>query len=174
MLDRLRGVVTFDASVYREIAKDEGATGSAVLVLVLVSLAPVLVMSLINRGADLLLAPFHVVGALLAWFLYAVLLAFVARRFFEGEVDTEQMLRVSGYSSVFNLVSFIPVVQVAGVMLFIVGTVLGVREAAEFDALKAGLTVLVTLALGLSLVLALGILVALLGGVALLPRFNSR
>ena len=65
----------------------------------------------------------------------------VAKTFFQGKTNTGEMLRVTGFTYVFQILGVIPVVGgLVGAILSIIGNIIGVREAAEFDTTKAILT----------------------------------
>ena len=78
-------------------------------------------------------------------------LAFVAKSFFKGQTETANMLRVTGFTSVFAIVTYvlglIPCVGAIGALigsvLQILGNIIGIREAAGFDTTKAILTAII-------------------------------
>jgi hypothetical protein len=90
------------------------------------------------------------------WYVSAFLLATVAKAF-GGKTDTNEMLRVTGYVYVFNLVSLLVVfsffspllVCITGpigfiaLILSLIGYVIGIREAAEFSTGNAVITALI-------------------------------
>lgn len=160
MLDRIMGVITLKAPVYRQIADDTSATGQAATIVVIVALITGLFNGLVHIGADgstspsligaLLGAVVYVILGLIAWAVSAWILSTVAGML-GGKTDTGEMLRVTGYVEVFNLVSILNVVVlfsaalscITGILslvvaiLGIIGYVIGVREAAEFSTGRA-------------------------------------
>jgi hypothetical protein len=81
----------------------------------------------------------------------AFALDFVARQFFQGRSTFQQMLRVTGYTSVFGIVgsilALIPCVgalaALIAVVLQVIGNIIGIREAAGLDNTKAILTAII-------------------------------
>ncbi|MCL5999133.1 MAG: YIP1 family protein [Chloroflexi bacterium] len=144
--DRLIGVVTFKTPVYREIADDTTATGSAALIVVVVAVVAGVISGLIDSsayGGILGNLIYKVLSALIVWALGSWLLAFVAKTFFQGKTDTSEMMRVTGYTYVFQILSAIPVLGFIGWILQVVANVIAIREAAEFDTTKAILSAII-------------------------------
>lgn len=187
MINRLIGVLTLKAPVYKEIAHDQTANGQAAIVAIIAAIiagvggyfaatAAVGMLSGIAgaEGAQAMAAaqPSFVgsvlqgiISTLLGWVLGSWLLAFVAKTFFKGETNFGEMLRVTGYTRAFGFVQilgFIPclgsVIALVAAVLGIVGNVIGIREAAGFDTTKAILSAII------AGVIAFGI-AALIGGV---------
>jgi hypothetical protein len=146
LTDRLIGVVTFKAPVYREIADDTTATGPAALIVVVVAAIVGILGGIISgqSGGGIVANTITVIIAqLIGWVVGAWLLGFVAKQFFQGKTDTSEMLRITGYTSIFQIVGIIPVIGIIGGILQIVANVIGIREAAEFDTTKAILTAVI-------------------------------
>jgi Yip1 domain len=189
MLDRIMGVLTLKSLVYRQIADDTTATGQAATIVVVVAIIQGLVTGLIQLNPDgtyttsligaLIGAIVTVVLALAAWGLSSWVLSAVAGAL-GGKTNTSEMLRVTGYVRIFNLVSILNILVlvstalgcITGLMnlviavLALIGYVIGVREAAEFStgraigaALLAALVNFVILAIGTAIVA--GILLAM-------------
>lgn len=164
MLNRIIGVVTLKAPVYREIADDTSATSQAGIIVAIVAVVNgilgAVAMSILNSTMAQLgaqqgiaipavspigtgLAAF--VSALVGWVVGAWALAFAAKSFFQGKTDTPEMLRVTGYTSVFTILGavlgLIPCVgglaAIAASVLQLIGNVIGIREAAEVDNTRA-------------------------------------
>lgn len=163
-MDRIMGVLTLKAPVYRQIAEDPAATRTAAIIVVIVSLINGFSTGFVrldpNTGAFTTNFLGAIVGAvvigalgLLAWVVASWILAFVAK-LFGGKTDMQEMMRVVGYVAIFSLVSvllllvaFIPFLGcLVGIMalilaiLQIIGFFVGVREAAEVSTGKAIIT----------------------------------
>lgn len=152
MLDRIMGVITLKAPKYREIADDKTATGQAAIIVVVVSILVGFISTFLKTDptgksygivAAVAFAVLGLIVALIGWWLGSWIAAFVAKSFFQGKTDTGEMLRVFGYTYVFNILGIIPVLAIVGAILGIIGTVIGIREAAEFDTTKAILTAII-------------------------------
>jgi hypothetical protein len=140
MMDDLMGVITFKAATYRKIADDKTLTMMAAIIVVVVSIIVGGVTALIT-SRNFLLVVVQLVVALIGWGLGGWLLAFVAKTFFQGKTDTGEMLRVTGFTYIFAVLGVIPIIGgLIGAILQIIGNIIGVREAAEFDTTKAILT----------------------------------
>jgi hypothetical protein len=150
---RLLGVALFQAPTYRQIADDPTATPSAgVVMLVATALAGFIggltADSITLNGQRVFAGPLHgvvralieVCAGLVSWVIGSVVGALVATSLFRGRTNTAEMLRVLGYASVFRLLWIFPCGFVLSWLLSAVGTVIAVREAAEFDTSKAVIT----------------------------------
>ena len=114
-MDRIMGVITLKAPVYRQIAEDPSATRTAGIIVVIASLISGFSWGLVsidpNTGGVIINFLGAIVGAvvigalgLLAWFVASWILALVANAL-GGKTDLQEMLRVVGYVAVFGVVS---------------------------------------------------------------------
>lgn len=183
MIDRLIGVLTLKAPVYKEIAEDTQGTTQAGLIFIICTAFNGFFSRLVTAGEfhfgqALLGAVFGVLVGLVGWVVTSWVLSFVANAL-DGKTDLQEMLRVTGYVSVFSLVSVINVLAVVGVLgcltglisfavaiLSLVGYVIGIREAAGFDTGKAVITAVVAVVVNFLIVVVIGGLI--FGGVAAL------
>ena len=183
MFDRLIGVITLKAPVYKEIAEDTLGTTQAALIFIVCNaingfFSRLVVSGEFHFGRALLGSIWGVLIGLVGWVVTSWVLAFVANAL-EGKTDLQEMLRVTGYVSVFSLVavvnvlSFIgPLACVTGLISFavailsLIGYVLGIREAAGFDTTKAVITAIVAAVVNFLIVVVIGGLI--FGGLAAL------
>ena len=167
MLDRIMGVITLKAPVYRQIADDKNVTSEAAIIVIVTTLIAGFFSGLVsinpNTGAvsanlvgAILGAILGVIFGLIAWVVSAWVLQFVAKMF-GGKTDTGEMMRVTGYVQVFGLVSVLNVLALAGTalscvtgliglvvaILRLIGYIIGVREAAEFSTGNAVITAII-------------------------------
>jgi hypothetical protein len=145
LVSRLMGIITFKTPVYKEVAEDKTATSMAAIIVVVVAVLVGLISGLISSGRSLVYTlVYTVIVQLISWAIGSWLLAFIAKQFFHGDTDTGEMLRVTGYTSIFQILGVIPVVgSIIGGLLQVVANVIGIREAAGFDTTKAILTVVI-------------------------------
>lgn len=152
-MDRIMGVLTLKAPVYRQIAEDQSATTTAAIIVAVVSLISGVVGAVflsalgtaLPQGSGL--TPAGPIGfalqtiatGLVGWFVASWAMAF-AGNMLGGKTNTGEMLRVYGFASIFGLVSIIPCIGWLAGILTIIATVIGIREAAEFTTGKAILT----------------------------------
>ncbi len=162
--ERLLGVVTLKPAVYREIAHDHAATMQAAIVVIVVALivgaiaafsvwhtsiagvtgvanvpTPPPTQNPIARGVVMILQE------LLIWGVASWLIAAVAKGFFKGETNTGEMLRVFGYTRIFQILlvlgvfgsTIAAIVSIIGLALSVYGSILGIREATGFTMGKA-------------------------------------
>ncbi|MBI4673852.1 MAG: YIP1 family protein [Chloroflexi bacterium] len=179
-MDRIMGIITLKAPVYRQVAEDAGATTNAAIITVvaalvagffggLVSFDTATNTSSVNVMSGVILAIISVVLGLIGWFVAGWVLAFVAKMF-GGKTDTQEMLRVTGYVNIFSLVgvlSVLPLITPAlgcvtglvgllAAILRLIGYVIGVREAAEFSTTNAIITAIVAAIVNFLIVAVVG------------------
>ncbi len=167
MLDRIIGVVTLKAPVYRQIADDKTATGQAATIVVIALLIENFFQRLVTVNPQTNTVSVNFFGAivgmiiglivgLIGWVITAWILQFVARQF-GGKTDTNEMLRVTGFVEVFGIIAVVNILTlggtafacIAGLIAFVVailrliGYIIGVREAAEFSTGNAIITAII-------------------------------
>lgn len=180
MLDRLIGIATLKPAKYREVADDTTATGQAAMIVIVMAIIAgilgALTIGIANSmlgsstpgtgvpavpvGSPLGAFVSGVIRALIGWLVGGWVFAFVATTFFGGKTNTGEMLRVFGFAQIFQLLNIIPCIGwLAALVLSVIGGIIGIREAAEFDNTKAILTgvigfiVMVVISIILSVVL---------------------
>lgn len=149
MMDRLMGVLTLKAPVYKEIAEDKSATTTAAIIVVVMALLSGILGAVVvgavapsvpGGPSPLGFAVRTIVSAIIGWLVGSWVIAFVAN-LFGGKTDTGEMLRVFGFTQIFNILAIVPVCgSIAGLILSIIAAVIGIREAAGFGTDKAILT----------------------------------
>ncbi len=194
MLDRIMGVITLKAPVYREIADDQTATTQAGIIVVVVALITGFVSGLVQVGSDgvvhtsligaVLGAVVGVGLSLLSWVVASWVLSAVSGAM-GGKTNTSEMLRVTGYVQIFSLVSILNLAVLAssalacltGLMglvvgiLALIGYLIGVREAAEFTTGKAIVAALVAAVINFLITVVVG--GTILGALALAMAATS-
>ena len=128
LVDRLKGVVTFKAPVYKAIAEDTTATNNSAIIVIVVSVIVGIVNGAIS-GSLIGGLITQVLAGVVGWAFSSWLTAFVAKKFFSGDTNTGEMLRVFGHSYIFQLLGIIPVIgPIIGSVLQAIGNFFGVRE----------------------------------------------
>ncbi len=170
MLDRIAGVIALRSSAYRAVADDEGGTGGAFLIVLVVTLVTGFVNGFVRISqaaqtvtpslpAGIASAVATAILGIVGWAIGSWILTFVAKVIFQGKTKTVEMLRVTGYVHVFDLVSILSLLAffspalffIAGIIAFVaailrlIGYIIGVREAAEFSTGKAIITAVIAL-----------------------------
>jgi hypothetical protein len=185
MLDRIMGVITLKAPIYRQIAEDKTATMQAAMVLVfatlvsgffggLVSVNAQTGATAVSIGGAVLGAILGVILALIGWVVSSWVLQFVAKML-GGKTDLGEMLRVTGFVEVFSIVGVLNILALAGTalscvvgliglvvgILKLIGYVIGVREAAEFSTTNAIITAVIAAVINFIIVVVVGGVVVL-------------
>lgn len=157
MFERIMGIITLKAPVYKAVAEDEKATKEAMMIVVAVSVLQGIVLGfLLPVSSGFMGAVSTILSGLVGWYVSAWLLATIAKAF-GGKTDTNEMLRVTGYVYIFNLAvvfnlaawistSLLCVTSLLAIVILVlslVGYVIGVREAAEFSTGNAVVTALI-------------------------------
>jgi len=177
MFERIMGIVTLKSPTYKAVAEDENLTQEAMMIVIVVAVLNGLVGGVLAQmvaggsiASGLLRSMVSIVFGLITWYVSAVLLAVVAKAF-GGKTNTNEMLRVTGYVYVFNLVSLLVVlsfiapvflcltgiVGLVALVLSLIGYVIGIREAAEFSTGNAVVTALIVAAVAFVINLVAGI-----------------
>jgi hypothetical protein len=167
------GVLTLRAPIYKEIADDTTATSQAALIFIVCTIingffSRLVVNSELHVGRALIGAVWGVIIGLVGWVVTSWVLSFVAKML-DGKTDMMEMLRVTGYVSIFSLVAVVNILAVAPVLgcltglisfavaiLNLVGYVIGIREAAEFDTGKAVITAILAVIVNFLIVIVIG------------------
>ncbi len=179
MLDRIMGVITLKAPIYREIADDQTATTQAAIIVVIATLVRGFFEGLVKVGEGgavsvhvgnaIIGAILGVIIGLIAWVFTSWVLAFVAGAL-DGKTNTGEMMRVTGYVQVFSLVAVLNVlvlvtpllgcltglVGLIVAILSLIGYLIGVREAAEFTTGKALVTAIVAAIVNFIIIVVIG------------------
>jgi hypothetical protein len=180
IIGRLIGVVTLNRHIYREIAEDPAATMQAGIIVVIVAVLvgavgyfaqantslPGLPATTPSLGRAIALA----IGELVIWLAGGFVIAQVARYMFQASTNTSEMLRVFGFTRIFQLLfilgvfggPIIAIFSIAGLVLSIIGSIIGIREAGEISTGKAVVT-------GVFAIVLVSIIVAFFVGFVLNP-----
>ena len=164
MMDRLMGILTLKPAVYKEVAEDRTATTTAAIIVIGVSLVVGIINGLLAGSSGAIIGT--IISTLIltpiSWFLNAWLLAFVAKSFFQGDTDTGEMLRVTGFAAIFRLVGVIPLIGwLIALVLGIIANIIGIREAANLDNTKAILTAIIAAVIAFVVVAILTVIIAI-------------
>jgi len=147
MLARIIGVFKLSASTFEEIEHNTSLTIPAAVIVALVSLISGVGNGLFNGFVHKSFFS-GFIGALLSvligWFLWSAVTWFVGTRFFKGEADLGQMLRVIGFAYTPMVLSIIPCIGgVIGIIWAFLAGFIAIRQGLDLDDVKAFLTVAV-------------------------------
>jgi hypothetical protein len=164
-LQRLIGAAALDSAIYEEVEADRSATGQALTVIILSSLAAGVGSRAIG-GATVSNAAFLAVVSLMAWGAWALLTLQIGSRILpepQTSVDVGELLRTTGFAAapgilrVFGILPgvTIPVFAITAVWM-LAAMVVAVRQALDYRSTARAIAVCV-----IGWVLAIGFAVAL-------------
>lgn len=169
-LQRLIGAAALDTAIYEEVEADSGATGQALAVVLLASLAA-------GFGSGGLAGPsissvlFISMLALLSWVIWAVVTLEIGTRILPGaqtRADIGQLLRTIGFASTPGLLRVLGVMPAVSAPVFAVTSVwmlaamvVAVRQALDYQSTGRALAVC---ALGWVLAVAMFIVIGVIFG----------
>jgi hypothetical protein len=147
MLARIVGVFKLNASTFEEIENNKTLTLTAAIIVAIVALVSGVGNGLFNGlrsksfGSGFLTS---LVGVLVGWLIWSVVTWFVGTRFFKGQADIGEMLRVIGFAYAPMVLAIIPCVgSIIGTIWAIAAGFIAVRQGLDLDNTKAFLTVVV-------------------------------
>ena len=139
LIDRMLRAARLDVEVYEEVEADTRATGQAMLVVVLSSVAAGVGMIAASGGVGLVATT---VFALIAWYVWALLTYWIGTRLLpeaQTRSDVGELLRTTGFSSAPGIIRIAgivpglmkPVFLVAGLWM-LVTMIVAVRQALDY------------------------------------------
>ena len=147
MFSRIIGVFKLSASTFEEIEHDTSLTLPGAIIVLIVSLVSGIGNGLFNGFVHRsFFSGFlgSLIGVLLGWLLWSAVTWFVGTRFFKGEADLGQMLRVIGFAYAPMILSIIPCVGgLIGIIWTIAAGFIAIRQGLDLDDTKAFFTVVV-------------------------------
>jgi hypothetical protein len=170
---RLGGALRLDVATYEEVENDTGATGQALLVVLLVAVASGIGASERAEGAAGFVA--GLLAAIVGWILWAALTWLIGARFLPEagtQADVRQLLRTLGFAQAPGLFRVVGAVPVLGVIVtavtgvwMLAAFVVAVRQALDYRS--TGRAVLVCV-IGFAVYVAASLLIFLILGIS--PR----
>ena len=174
-VERVVGAARLDARIYEEVEADTTAMGQAMAVVAASALAAG--VGSIGNGATGAVAA--VVGAVVGWFLWAVVTWLVGTKLLPEpgtSADLGQMLRTIGFSAAPGLLNVLGIIPVVGLLVWLVAAVwqlvamvVAVRQALDYTS--TGRAVLVCfigwvfyMIVSVGLAMAMGIGSVMMGG----------
>jgi hypothetical protein len=180
--DRIIGAFTFRREVYADVEKDTSFTGTAWLIVVVVSFLRDLggqAQVLAERGAVswILAALVAAVVSVIAFAIGALIINWVARTVFKANVTFEELVRTLGLAYVWNIVGIVGVVGafssglacLLGPGQFVLGILglvswfIAAKEALDLDWVQTIVTVILGWLAGLVIIAITATVLALLG-----------
>ena len=173
MLDRLIRAVRLDPRLYREAAETEAYTTEAFLIVLVTAMFSAIGTAVAANRPLVAFITQAVNSVLVGWVVWAVV-AYVVGAMFGGQSTVNELLRALGYATAprfIGLLGFIPCVGwlfvLAAWLISLAAGVLAIREAMEFDTVKA----LITAGIGWVITVIIAIILGLIfGGLAAVGR----
>ena len=158
MLSRVLGVFRLDANTFEEIEHDQGATGQAALVVVIVALLGGLgsaALSAVVAGDFIsgVLGFFAtLIAVLVSWIIWSGVIYLVGTSLFGGKADLGEMLRVVGFAYAPQALSIVPCIGwFLGIIWTIAALYVAVKQGLDIDGGKAIGTILIGWVISLAL-----------------------
>ena len=149
LVGRMIRAAKLDVGLYEEVEADTGATGQAMLVVVLSSVAAGI--GSVGGGAGLKGLLLGALSALAAWYIWAFLTYFIGTRLLpesQTEADVGQLLRTTGFSSspgLLRILGILPgltgIVFLGCAVWMLVAMVIAVRQALDYHGTGRAITV---------------------------------
>jgi hypothetical protein len=147
LLKRLIGAARLDAQTYEDVEADRGSTGSAVLVVVVASIA-----AAVGAGAgDWITVSALVVTLLVTWMVWVGLTVVIGTALLpepQTHADIGEVLRTTGFSASPGILRILGGLPVIGWPIFIVATfwmlfssVVAIRQALDYRSARRALAV---------------------------------
>jgi len=177
LFPRMLRAARVESQLYEEVEADSGATGQALLVVVMASLSAGIghgISGLMKGGAGGIGFFFTnlvtgAIGSLIAWFIFSLLCFWLGTTLFKGpntRSNLGELLRVLGSAdspALLNIFAFIPfigpLIPFVTMIWTIIAAVVGVRQACDFTTGRAVGTVLVAAIIPLIILVLIGLMV---------------
>jgi hypothetical protein len=153
MLARVIGVFKLDSKTFEEIEHNTSLTLYAAIIVALVALVSGVGSGIFSGISAAILggSASSVIGGIfgsilsiiLGWLAWSAITWFVGTRFFHGQADLPEMLRVIGFAFIPLVFSIIPCIGwlVGGIWAFLAGFI-AIRQGLDLDNTKTFLTIL--------------------------------
>ena len=145
MIDRMLGAARLSVDTYEEVERDRGATGQALIVVILVTIASVVGGMLSGEEVDVLrglvVGIIRGVASWALWALFTWLIGATLLKTEDTEADWGQLARGTGFAQtpgLLNVVSFLPGIGILISLLTFVwtfaGMVVAVRQSLDYTS----------------------------------------
>ncbi len=147
LMNRIIGVFKLNVDTFEEIEADQGATGQAALVVLIVALIGAFGSAI---GASFANTSFFssflssLIGTFVGWIAWSFVTYFVGTTFFGGKSDMGQMLRVIGFAYVPQVLAIIPCIGwIVGAVWSLIAAFIAIRQGLDLDNTKAFFTIII-------------------------------
>jgi hypothetical protein len=172
MFQRILGVFKLDVNNFEEIEHDQNATSQAALVVILIGIISGIgsgIFAGTRQGSFFGSFISTLIGILVGWVIWSAVSWFVGTRFFNGQADLGEMLRVIGFAYSPQVLGIIPCIGgIVGAIWSLIAGFIAVRQGLDLDNTKTFFTVAIGFVLYIIVYAILGLIMggatALLGG----------
>jgi hypothetical protein len=167
MLERIIGVFKLDSGTFEEIEHDQGATGQAAIVVIVVALLGAIGSGIYGSFSGGFLGSFFsaLIAVVIGWVLWSGVIYIVGTTIFGGKADLGEMLRVVGFAFAPQALGIIPCLgALIGAIWSLAALYVAVKQGLDIDGGKAIGTILIGFVL--YLVVYCGLAAILGGGMA--------
>ena len=150
MIDRMLGAARLRVDTYEEVERDRGATGQALIVVILVTIASIVGGVLGGEEIDVLRGlVVGIIRGVASWALFTWLIGTTILKTEDTEADWGQLARGTGFAQtpgLLNVLGFIPVVggliSLATFVWTFAGMVVAVRQSLDYTSTMRALVVI--------------------------------
>lgn len=165
MLDRVVGVFKLESATFEEIEHDEGATGQAALVVLIVVFISAFGTGFAGTVSGQGFFPNFLstlLSGLVGWALISAILYFVGTAFFKGEATIGEMLRVVGFAYAPQILGVIPCIGwLIGFIWTFAALIVATRQGLDITTGKALVTIIIA---AIAYAIVVLIIAAIFGG----------
>jgi len=145
IIDRMRGAALLDVATYEEVEHDNGATGQAAVVVIIVAVCSA-IGAVWRGGPSIIMGP---VSAILGWLLWSAITYVIGDKLLGGTATWGELLRTIGFAQspgVLMIFGIIPllggIIRIVVALWLLVAGVIAIRQALDFSTGKAVVTAL--------------------------------
>jgi len=145
IVDRMRGAALLDVATYEEVEHDNGATGQAAVVVIIVAVCAA-IGAVWRGGPSIIMGP---VSAILGWLLWSAITYVIGDKLLGGTATWGELLRTIGFAQspgVLMIFGIIPllggIIRIVVAFWLLIAGVIAIRQALDFSTGKAVVTAL--------------------------------
>ena len=170
MGERIIGVFKLDPQNFEAIEHDEGATGQAALIVLMVAIlggiGSAIGTSYMDGGSAIGAFFSTVISSFAGWVIWSFLTYFIGTRLFGGEADMGEMLRVIGFAYAPQMLGVIPCAgSLVGALWALAAAFVGIRQGLDLSNGKTFLTIIVGFLVYVVVAIVIGMLFSVGSGV---------
>ena len=157
MMDRAIRAAKVEPALYEEVERDENATTEAGIIVAIAALASAIGAAVLTPSTFVGTFIGTLLSALLGWVLWSYITYYIGTRVMNGTATPGELLRTIGYAQPPQLLGILAILGVIPILGWLIVLLLGlvlliwsiwagivaVRQALDFDTMKAAITVII-------------------------------